>query len=93
MKIVHLATGDTKIKNAYRGFCKDAATLNTLSHATVKDMVIKHDPLTLNIVRPNMKRRMGMITTFDQTKIYRPIMKKRAIRGDGEDVVMVPYGY
>lgn len=93
MRLFNPTTQEVKIKNAYRGFCKDAATLELLNHDTIREMVVDHTPASLDVVRPNMRRTFGKIVTMDQTKIYQPVSKKRATRGGGELEVKVPYGY
>lgn len=93
MELLNEATGEKKYKHAFRGFCKDAATLNTLKHDTIREMVLRHNPATIPITRPNLKRTIGHISTEYQTKVYQPVSKKRATRGVMENEIKVPYGY
>lgn len=55
-------------------------------------MVLHNTPEFVEIKRPELKRKMGMIYTKEQVKCYRTVSLKRASRGEGENQVKLPFG-
>lgn len=93
MQMENKVTGEKDSKNALRGFTKCATTLKALEHGVLREMVLSKSSEKVEIKRPEIKRKLGMIWTKEQVKRYRPVSFKRCSRGEGVVEVKVPFGY
>lgn len=93
MLLQNTTTGELDTKLATRGFTKDVNCTDKLKHEVIKEMVLHKSPSEIPITRPELKRKMGLIRTVEQTKKYKTVSIKRVTVGEAEDEIKVPYGY